>query len=127
MATISRRKIAGHVVSRLLDGDKAAIVLKELAAYLVDSKRTKEADLIIRDIETTLANRGTVLAHVTSARSLESAAKQAIESYIASKSGAKTVTLTESIDETLLGGVKIEYPGHQLDATVKTKLERLTV
>ena len=79
MAAISRRKIASHVVSRLLKGDAATSVLNELAAYLVDSKRTKEADLIIRDIEATLATRGTVLAHITSARSLESAAKLAIQ------------------------------------------------
>lgn len=127
MATISRRKIAEHVVSRLLDGDTPVVVLKELAAYLVDSKRTKEADLIIRDVEATLASRGTVLARITSARSLEATTKQAIQAYVADKSGAKSVRLQESIDETLLGGVKIEFPGHQLDATVKTKLERLTV
>lgn len=125
MARLSRRKLADYASTRLLAGDAQDSVLAELAAYLVDTRRTKEAELIVRDIESALALRGFVLAHVTSARSLEAEAKQAVHDYIATKADAQTVTLTESIDKSLIGGVRIEFPGRQLDATVKAKLEKL--
>jgi F-type H+-transporting ATPase subunit delta len=127
MAAISRRKIAGHVASRLINGDASTAVLEELAAYLVNSRRTKEADLIIRDVEAKLAAMGTVLARITSARPLEAVARRAIEKYVAAQTDTKHIKIEESIDETLLGGVRIEFPGYQLDASVKAKLERLTV
>ena len=48
---ISRRKLAEHAAERLVKGDSTASVLNELAAYLLDARRTGEAELVIRAVE----------------------------------------------------------------------------
>ena len=70
MTHLSRRKLALHIANRLERGDESNVAMKELAAYLIDSGRTREAELVIRDIEAALANAGSVYATVTAARSL---------------------------------------------------------
>lgn len=129
MATkLSRRKLATNAAAKLSSGESKKAVLQELAAYLVDTNRKKEAALIVRDIEAMLANTGIAVGTVVSARPLNSDATKAIESFIKEQnSGVKEVVLRQRIDETLIGGVKLELPGRQLDASVKAKLEQLMV
>ena len=62
---LSRRKIADYAAEQLQAGNNE--VLREIAAYLIESKRQSEADLLVRDIELQLANRGDMIAR-TSAR-----------------------------------------------------------
>jgi len=59
---LSRRKIAALYADELLAGHKD--VVKKLAAYLIESRRERELDLIVRDIEAALAvqDRSTHLA-----------------------------------------------------------------
>lgn len=128
MATLSRRKLAQRAANRLQAGDSKASVLKELAAYLLDTKRTKESELIVRDIESMLASGGIVVGTAVSARKLSMESLQTIEDVVRQQYGANSqVVLRERIDESLIGGVRLELPGRQLDASVKAKLEKLTV
>lgn len=115
---ISRRKLAVHVADRLEREDVAEATLQELAAYLIDTKRTREADLVARSIEDELAARGTVVAHVSSARPLSSDIKESIQRLL----NASTIHLTEEVDPGLIGGVRIEAPGKRLDATLKRNI-----
>lgn len=125
---ISRRKLAEHVANRLTNGDSTSEVLGELAAYLIDSGRTSEAELVIRTVEDALLTRGVALATVTSARALTSSAKDTIEAMIKREySHVSTVLLREMIDPAVLAGVKVSLAGAQLDVTAKTKLEKLGV
>lgn len=126
MPKISRRKLAHYAVTRLQNGDASKTVMQELAAYLIESKRTRELDLIIRDIESAFAEGGLVLADITSARTLADDAKREISAYVKKNSQAQTVELHEIIDERVIGGVKIEFPGHQFDGTIQKKLEILS-
>lgn len=73
---ISRAKLAGHVAERIATGTPVAEAFTQLAAYLVDTRRTKESELIIRDIEFKLLDYGMIIASVTSARPLSSGAKK---------------------------------------------------
>lgn len=127
MAKLSRRKLAGNAADRLAAGESKKTVLRDVAAYLIDSGRTSEATLVTRDIEAMLLERGTAVGTVTSARPLTSAALKSIESFVRqTDSRIKQVVLREQVDETLIGGVKLELPGSQLDATVKAKLDKIT-
>lgn len=120
---ISRRILAAHTAEQLLAGNKDAI--SGLAAYLIESGRVDETDLILRDIEAALAANGTVVARVESARKLTAEAKKSIEEYVKTAVGATDVQIDTTVDESLLGGVKISVPGHELDATLKRKLNKL--
>lgn len=115
---ISRRKLAQYVADQLSAGAALDAVLQELAAYLIDTGRTREVALVIRAIEDTLAERGTVLARVTTATELTSELRRDIEVMI----GARQVTIDATIDPSVIGGVRIETPGKVLDATVQRKL-----
>lgn len=120
---LSRRKIAAHLADELIAGRPIA---KQLAAYLVESKRTREAMLMVRDIESALADRGVLLADVSTSRELAADTKKEITDYLKQESGASSVQLRSHVDPYLLGGVRIDTPGQRLDATLRHKLNQLT-
>ncbi len=116
-----------NAARRLADGESKKIVLRDLAAYLIDSGRKSEATLIIRDVEAMLSSNGTAIGTVTSARPLSAEALVSVESFIKQNDARiKQVVLREQIDESLIGGMKLELPGAQLDASVKAKLDKIT-
>lgn len=120
-ARLSRRKLAAYAAEKMLAGTPKKAILKELAAYLVDTKRTREMELLVRDIEDTLASRGVVVANVATAHPLSAGMKSEINKLI----GAKNVQLREAVDPTVLGGVRIELPGKRFDGTMRHKLNAL--
>jgi len=123
---LSRRKLAEYAADQLM-ADKQS-VLDQLGAYLIESGRTKEAELVVRDIQTALLTRGKAIVTVTAARPLSAEAKSDVEQFVKSHyENIQNVELIEEIDESVLGGVRIALPNAVLDATAKTKLESLTV
>lgn len=120
---VSRRKISAYYADQLLAGNKS--VASQLAAFLVETKRTRELELIVRDIEDALAARGVVVADVASAHELTDATRASIEAFLQTTHGAKAVHLRENVDQTLLGGVQITTAGFELDATLRRKLTAL--
>jgi F0F1-type ATP synthase delta subunit len=128
MAHLSRRRIADSAAKRIASGEPKTSVLREVAAYLIDSRRTRETELIARDIETALIDRGVIVGTVVSARKLTASAKEMIDSFVKHHyENVKTVVLRERVDESLIGGVRIELPDRQLDASVANTLDKLTV
>jgi F-type H+-transporting ATPase subunit delta len=120
-ARLSRRKIAAHVADSLIDGKKAGDIMRTVAAYLVDTRRTRELELLVRDIETALSERGVIVADIASAHPLSAALRQEVAKMV----GGKSVQLRETIDPTLLGGIRIDTPGKRFDGTVRRKLTAL--
>ena len=118
---LSRRKVAEYAANELIKGTSKKEVIARVAAYLVATRRTRELELLVRDIEGMLAARGIVVANVTSAHSLTEAAKSEISKLV----GADTLHLRELIDETVLGGVRIDFPGKRFDGTIRHKLNAL--
>lgn len=122
---LSRRSLARHSAEQLLAGVSQKTVLEQVAAYLIESHRIKELELIVQDIIAYLAKQGTVVANITSAFDLSDATNTALKQFIAEKTGATDITLTETIDPSVLGGVKVELPGQELDTTIIRKLTHL--
>lgn len=122
---LSRRKIANYYAKSLIDGESVKKLSSQLAAYLIDTRRTKELDLIISDIEYQLSLNGLVLAKVTSAHELDDSTKNAIVSLVKQDTNAKHVQLKEYVDPSVIGGVKLEFTGSELDATIARRLMKL--
>jgi F-type H+-transporting ATPase subunit delta len=120
---LSRRKIASYYADELLAGNKK--VVTELAAFLLQSRRTNELELIVRDVEEALAHRGVVVADIASSRALTSGATAAITTFLSDKTRATDIRLRTSVDPSLLGGVRIRVPGQELDTTLSRKLSLL--
>lgn len=123
MATrLSRRKIAAFYAKELLEGRD---IRQQLAAYLVETGRTREYELLARDIEAALADRGVLVADIASSTALSDESRKAVEAYLLNATDAKKIHVRESIDNRLLGGVKAAIPGRELDATLRHKLNQL--
>lgn len=128
MARISRRKLAHYTVQGLVSAESGSVVMKQLGAYLVSERRTKEADLLIRDIQTELLKKGRALVTVSSARGLSNESRQTVSDFVmVAYPGVKKVEIIETIDVSLIGGVLLRTPDKRFDASVKRKLEKLTV
>ena len=127
MRLVSRRKLAKYAAEQILAGNDA--VLEEIAGLLIYEKHEREIDLLVRDIEAELAERGEIVASVESARALDDNTRRKIEQFLASAASGKNskpkVSLRESIDPTLIGGLKLRTPTTTLDATVLKKLNDL--
>jgi F-type H+-transporting ATPase subunit delta len=118
---LSRRKIATYAADQLLAGVSKKEVLRSVAAHLVETRRTREQILLIREIEDVLALRGHVVADVTSAHPLSKELKDQIKDLVE----ADTLQLRELVDPTVLGGMKIDVPGKRFDGTIRRKLTAL--
>lgn len=130
---LSRRALAHYVADGVASKASAKETIQQLAAYLVESRRTKELDLIVRDVATILAEeKGIMTGTLTSAFELSQEAKKAIETFVAKETGATHISLAEEIDASLVGGYKVALPGHEIDhsiahqlTTLKTRLKKV--
>lgn len=123
-ARITRRKLAAHTARELLLGDTKQAI-NELAAYLVHTKRVRELDLILRDIEYALYLHGDTVVDVTSAQKLTDALRSEITQLTMTAGGAKKIYLREHVDPTVIGGVRLEFGQQLLDMTIRHKLNTL--
>lgn len=118
--TISRRKLAEFVADQLQSGDGKDATLKA-AAYLIETRQKHSVRLLVRDIEEIMASSGIFVVDTTSARPLSENDKAAIAKLL----GAKQLHTRESVDPSVLGGVRIEMSGKHFDGTLKHKIDLL--
>lgn len=123
----SRRVVARTVAAKLLSEPEARKHwIKALAAYLIETRRVDEIDLIVNDIARELfEQRGELVVDVTSARPLTDPVRKELKGLLKEVTDAKEVLLSESVDSSLIGGLIARTPDAQLDASVRTKLKQL--
>ncbi len=120
---ISRWQVAGNLATSLKTDRSEAV--RRTAAWLVANGRERQADYLARDVALRLVDSGYVLVRLTAARPISAAARQQVEAFVRRETGAKTVEVAETTDTNVLGGVRIDLPGSQLDATARGRLMRL--
>lgn len=122
---ISRRAMAHNFVDSL-GSQPAGKLVEALAAELIASHRASQVDLVLNDIAEQLFElRGELHGTVSSAHKLTKEVHGQLTKQVKHLSGAKTVQLTEVMDEDLIGGVVIETPTEQYDWSVRHKLAKL--
>jgi len=72
------------------------------------------------------AGRGEATADVTSATPLSKAQLSALADTLKAKIG-KTVTLTEHVDASLIGGLQVKVGSQMIDSSLKTKLQAMKI
>jgi ATP synthase F1 delta subunit len=126
MTRLSRRAIAAYAADQLLAGRSARRLGKELAALLADSHRQNEADFLLEDIAWELEQRqALVSAKVVSAKPLTAALESEIKSMLKRTTGSKHVDIQNTVDTTVVGGVRIDTAAKVWDFTVARKLAEL--
>lgn len=128
MANIGRRRLAREVV-RLLNNrpNRQHDIIQQLAGYLVDTKQTKQLDLLVQDIADELfvqnshLSADVTMAHPTTDHDI----RVALTELLTKATGAKTVELHNKTDKTIVGGMLVRTPRHELDATVRSQLKQI--
>ena len=124
MIKLSRRQLAQAFIKLTARSHSQAV--KVLAAYLVQTNRVRELDLVLNDIaQEVYEQSGRVYAKVTSARVVDESLRAKLISIIKQLSNATTVEIRPKIDESLIGGLIIETPELELDLSVRGKLNQL--
>lgn len=122
---ISRRRIARSIAADLRGGADIHGIAPRLAAYMVEQRLTGQFDEIVRDIAYELARLGRLEATVTTARPLSDDLRELVRDYLRGHDKQADIVLNETVDESIIGGIIIETPSHQLDASVRSTLKQL--
>lgn len=126
MPEITRTQLAGIIVNMLEAGASPNKVAKQIAAYLIEQRRTRELDDLMRDVEKLRAQNGVLEARATSKYTLSPSVKRDLSALLKTHhDGIKTVVIDEQIDEDVIGGVLVETTSTQLDLTIANKLNQL--
>jgi len=72
------------------------------------------------------AERGEIAADVTSAAPLSTAQRTSLAETLKARIG-KTVTLTEHVDPSLIGGLVVKVGSRMIDSSLKTKLQAMKI
>ena len=122
MPKLSRRLLAKAAL-RLSDRPDLA---QALAAYLIASKRSGQAELLAKDIARELfTEQGVLQAEVSSAFALDNAGRKQIAGYLQQITGAKKIELSESVKPDLLSGVVIRTADQEVDLSARRQLRQL--
>jgi len=126
MHNISRRQLADYAADQLLDRVQPSKIARELAAILVISQRTNQAELLAEDIGWELERRGQAAnAAVVSAHTLSEELRKSIAAHIKKAADVKEVIINETVDPSVLGGVRIDTAAHSWDKTLRQKLTEI--
>lgn len=96
-----------------------------LARLLIESNRVKQIAGVAEEYEVLAdAAAGRVRATVTTAVELDQAERDKVAHQLSERLG-KEVRMTVVVDKGILGGLKLQYGDHLIDASVATKLQQL--
>jgi F0F1-type ATP synthase delta subunit len=98
-------------------------IAQEIAAVLTETNKSKDVTLLAQDIAWELENRGQLASvEVTSASRLTESLRREITEFIKQSIEVDQVALSESVDESVIGGVRIETAAHTWDHTIAKQL-----
>jgi F-type H+-transporting ATPase subunit delta len=96
-----------------------------LARLLIESNRVQQIGGVAEEFEVLAdAAAGRVRATVTTAVDLDRAERDKVADQLSRRLG-KEVRMTVVVDKSILGGLKLQYGDHLIDASVATKLQQL--
>lgn len=133
----SSRDFSLMLNSPIINSEKKASVLASTFGGKVNELTSKFFDLVVKkkreadlaEIATSFVSqydaiKGIANASVKTAISLDASSKSTIEALVAKATGSSTVVIKEEIDENLIGGYVLSLEDKQLDASVKTMLQK---
>lgn len=120
-----RTRIASIIASRTLKNGLPRRLSREIAAYLLTERRVNELGSLLRDVQADWAGAGYVEVIASSAFPLSAKVKSDITRLVKQlHPSAKRITVTEVRDPEVIGGVRLDFTGQQLDLSIQTKLHK---
>ena len=97
-----------------------------VAQYVLDNNLTDDLESILRDVSVYRLAEGVLDVKLVSAYPLDQSSLGDIRLLIKNNfPKANKVILDQVIDTSIIGGIKLEFPTHVLDLSVKNKLNQL--
>ena len=114
-----------HLLDAIVQREGIDKQVRNLVAVLIDHRRVQFLPRIIEQLEKELdARMGFAEAQIFSARELDAAEKQALETQVAKVTGKK-VRASYGLDASLLGGAVVRVGSTIYDGSVKGQFERI--
>lgn len=123
MVNFTRRQLASYAAKALIA--KNSQIIPQLAAYLYESGRAKEVDLLIRDIDSALNSNGYISAEISSHYKLDDNLRTELKTLLSKRYNSENINISESIDSGLLGGIKIKTADEEFDGSLRRKINSL--
>ena len=121
----SRTQLARIVADGMSDGSFDRQKAKELAAYLLEERRTGDVMPLLRDVQRLRTQAGVVEVVAYSAHELTKPMLDRIETEATRLyPHAKQVLVTHRRDTTLIGGIRLEFADYRLDLSVAGELRK---
>ncbi|KGR88083.1 F0F1 ATP synthase subunit delta [Lysinibacillus odysseyi] len=112
------------MVSNVLSGAHPAVV--NMLHLLIDKKRMNEVSLVAKEFQAlAAAAQGAAEATVFSTRTLTDEERAEISAAFAKLVGMEKLEITNVIEPSLLGGIRVQIGNYIYDSTVASKLEGL--
>ncbi|AWE06305.1 F0F1 ATP synthase subunit delta [Lysinibacillus sp. 2017] len=128
MALLNAPKISAdrkkELVAQLLTG--AQPILINAVQFLIEKKRLNELSAVVEQFQAlAAASQGSADAKVYSTRELTAEERAEISAAFSKLVGKKQLNITNIIDASLIGGVRVQIGNYIFDSTVASKLEDL--
>ena len=113
------------ILAKLSGEIPAKKFINEVAGYLLDENRTGELDSLARDLVDYRAKNGLVEVNAISAHELSGQAVSEIKQKVKEiYPEVKKTIINQQIDQSQIGGVRLEFPGRQLDLSLRAKVNK---
>jgi F0F1-type ATP synthase delta subunit len=118
---VNLKELARYAVDRLEKGGSSAVLSKQLAALLVEQRRSRDLGQLMRLIESELDRRGKTQVTITSAHAVSDKVKKELAQALS----AKNPVFHEEINPATIGGVRANTLEREIDLTIRTKLKQV--
>jgi F-type H+-transporting ATPase subunit delta len=128
MTTLSNNDIARaiYLVSKGKTNTELHTINDKIIKFLARRRLlSKSRDILERLNKIINHENERVVAKVLSVRKLKEESKKELILLLKKRYGAKEVVITETLDEKLLGGMRVEVNDEIIDLTVKNKIKKL--
>ena len=125
MTVISNNDIARTIYEMSKDKAQADISKNVVKFFFRKRLLSKSSEILSQLRKIINKEEGRIVAKVSSVERLDSKMKTSLEHALKKRYSAKEIVFFESINEKLLGGVKIEIGDEVIDLSVKNKIQKL--
>lgn len=120
MGNISTHELAKYAVDQIESGASVSFLSEQLAAYLIEERRSRDMPALMRAIDKEFSLRGSNQVVVTSVHSTTAE----IKNQLAKLLEVDNPVFSEVIDKSVIGGVKARSGETEVDLTVRGRLNR---
>ncbi len=124
---VKRSELANIIAKKTLVNDQPVTKLAaEIAAFVLSNQLTSQLDSIMRDVSIYRQQVGIIDVKVISAYPLSSDSIDSIKKIVTKYfDKIKSIVIEPVVDQSIIGGIKLEFPAQSLDLTVRAKLNQL--